>query len=73
MNQIYQDSVELALNTQILVPLALDCRHLKQAYIDVMDVKEDDEKISDYITQDTFNLINKKVIKILVDSLDILK
>lgn len=38
-----------------------------------MDVKEDDEKISDYITQDTFNLINKKVIKILVDSLDILK
>lgn len=45
MNQIYQDSVELALNTQILVPLALDCRHLKQAYIDVMDLKENEEKI----------------------------
>lgn len=38
-----------------------------------MDVKGDEEKIEDCITQDTFNLINRKVIKILVDSLDILK
>ncbi|CAD8111046.1 unnamed protein product [Paramecium primaurelia] len=73
MNQIYHDSLLQALKTQILVPITLDCRYLKEALSEISN-EQQFLQIEDYfLNQDLIDGVNKRSIKLMIECIKILR